>query len=60
MQDIYPDTPCLFMSEGEDHEDLGLSPGIAVGIDEDVTTNLLETTASDDGLKFWPWVNQVR
>jgi len=48
------------MSEGEDHEDFGLSPGIAVGIDEDVTTNLLETTASDDGLKFWPWVNQVR
>ncbi|KAG5221578.1 glycerol ethanol, ferric requiring protein [Salix suchowensis] len=47
------------LAGNHDHDDLDLAQGPAVGIEEDVPTSLFDTATSGDGLKFWPWVNQV-
>ncbi|EGO25898.1 hypothetical protein SERLADRAFT_355881 [Serpula lacrymans var. lacrymans S7.9] len=62
MGDIRPNTPCLFIREASDQEDLGLSgitSGPALGVEEEIATELIGTTASNDILKLWPWVNQT-
>ncbi len=56
------DTPCSFASESEDHDEVefsGIATGPGVGMDEDISLELIETTASPDVFKLWPWVNQV-
>ncbi|OBZ70692.1 hypothetical protein A0H81_09370 [Grifola frondosa] len=62
MQDISPETSCSFASDAEDHEEVefsGIATGPAVGIDEDISMEIIETTATPDILKLWPWVNQT-
>lgn len=49
--------------DAEDHAEVefsGVSPGPGLGMDEDLSTEIIETTATPDVLKLWPWVNQVR
>lgn len=63
MGDVSPETPCSFSQQASDQEDFvlsGVTSGSALGVEEDVAVELLETTASNDALKLWPWVNQVR
>jgi len=36
-----------------------MTSGSALGVEEDVATELIETSATIDVLKLWPWVNQV-
>ena len=63
MGDVLPETPCSFIRQASDQEDFvlsGVTSGSALGVEEDVAVELLETTASNDVLKLWPWVNQVR
>lgn len=63
MGDVSPETPCSFSPQASDQEDFvlsGVTSGSALGAEEDVAVELLETTASNDVLKLWPWVNQVR
>ncbi|KAG1861551.1 chloride channel [Suillus subalutaceus] len=60
--DISPSTPCAFTRETSDQEDFVLSDmtsGSALGVEEDVATELIETSATIDVLKLWPWVNQT-
>lgn len=62
VQDIRRDTPVTFTSDSEDQleaEFSGMTAGPAVGIDEDISMEIMETTATPDILKVWPWVNQV-
>ena len=62
MQGIFPDMLCTFTSDAEDHADIefsGVSPGPGLGMDEDLSTEIIETTATHDVLKLWPWVNQA-
>lgn len=62
VQDVRPNTPVSFASDSEDHEEVelsGIAAGPAVGIDEDISMEIMETTATPDVLKMWPWVNQV-
>ncbi|KAI0358600.1 Cl-channel protein [Trametes cingulata] len=62
VQDVRPDTPVSLAADSEDHEDAdfaGLAAGPAVGLDEDISLEIMETTASEDILKLWPWVNQT-
>ncbi|EKM54714.1 uncharacterized protein PHACADRAFT_197144 [Phanerochaete carnosa HHB-10118-sp] len=62
IQGIAPDTPCSFASANEDHEEVIFSDivaGAGVGMDEDISTELIETTATHEVLKLWPWVNQT-
>jgi len=59
LGDISPDKPCSFMCDTTDHGVPGLSPGTAIGVEEDVAGEIIETTVSSDILKFWPWVNQT-
>ena len=62
MQDIHPYTPVSFETDEEDREEVemgGVAAGPAVGVDEDISTEIMETTATPDILKLWPWVNQV-
>ncbi|KIJ60010.1 hypothetical protein HYDPIDRAFT_99474, partial [Hydnomerulius pinastri MD-312] len=62
MGDVTPETPCSFSRQASDQEDFvlsGVTSGSALGAEEEVATELLETTASDDVLKVWPWVNQT-
>lgn len=62
MGDISPSTPCAFTRGASDQEDFVLSDmtsGSALGVEEDVATELIETSATIDVLKLWPWVNQV-
>ena len=62
MQDIRPDTPVSFASDSEDQAEVefsGVAAAPAVGIDEDISMEIMETTATPDVLKLWPWVNQV-
>ncbi len=35
-------------------------PTGAVGIEEEFNETIFESASTDGGLKFWPWVNQVR
>lgn len=64
MQGITRNTPCSFAPETEDHDEVefsGIASGPGVGMDEEISMELMETTAMhDDVLKLWPWVNQVR
>ncbi|KAG2047130.1 hypothetical protein BDR06DRAFT_964310 [Suillus hirtellus] len=60
--DISPSTPCAFTRGASDQEDFVLSDmasGSALGVEEDVATELIETSATIDVLKLWPWVNQT-
>ena len=62
IQDVRPDTPISFEADVEDLEDVdlaGVAAAPAVGIDEDISMEIMETTAAPDVLKLWPWVNQV-
>ncbi|KAG2112083.1 chloride channel [Suillus clintonianus] len=59
---ISPSTPCAFTREASDQEDFVLSDmtsGSALGVEEEEATELIETTATIDVLKLWPWVNQT-
>ncbi|KAF9227018.1 Cl-channel protein [Gyrodon lividus] len=62
MGDVTPETPCSFSRQASDQEDFvlsGITSGSALGAEEEVAVELLETTASNDVLKVWPWVNQT-
>lgn len=62
MGDITPETQCSFNRQASDQEhDIlsGVGSGSALGAEEEVAAELLETTASNDVLKLWPWVNQT-
>ncbi|KAF8554241.1 hypothetical protein OG21DRAFT_1462931 [Imleria badia] len=62
MGDVLLETPCSFIRQASDQEDFvlsGVTSGSALGVEEDVAVELLETTASNDVLKLWPWVNQT-
>jgi chloride channel 3/4/5 len=63
LGDLSPDKRCSFMRDTTDRGVPGLSdstPGPLMGIEEDVAEEIIETTVSNDILKFWPWVNQVQ
>ncbi|KAF8837685.1 hypothetical protein BDN67DRAFT_1026839 [Paxillus ammoniavirescens] len=62
MGDVTAETLCSFSRQASDQEDFvlsGVTSGSALGAEEDVAVELLETTASNDVLKVWPWVNQT-
>lgn len=62
VQEVHPYTPVSFETDTEDREEVemaGVAAGPAVGIDEDISMEIIETTATPDILKLWPWVNQV-
>ncbi|KAI0823388.1 Cl-channel protein [Trametes gibbosa] len=62
VQDVRPDTPVSFASDAEDEEEVefsGIATGPAVGIDDDLSLEIMETTATPEVLKLWPWVNQT-
>ncbi|KAH9920115.1 chloride channel [Fomitopsis serialis] len=66
VQNISSTTPCSFASDQDDHIQIefqvdfpGMATGPALGIDEDISMEILETTATPGVLKFWPWVNQT-
>ncbi|KAG1725409.1 chloride channel [Suillus paluster] len=59
---ISPNTSCAFTRQASDQEDFVLSDmtsGSALGVEEEVATELIETSATIDVLKLWPWVNQT-
>lgn len=59
---ISPNTPCAFTRQASDQENFvlsGMTSGSALGVEEDVARELIETSASGDVLILWPWVNQV-
>jgi hypothetical protein len=59
---VSPNTPCAFTRQASDQENFvlsGMTSGSALGVEEDVARELIETSASIDVLKLWPWVNQV-
>jgi hypothetical protein len=63
VQDTRPETQCTFAVDGDDHDDIelsGITTGHTVGIDDDISLEIIETNASTDALKLWPWVNRVR
>lgn len=63
IEGISRDTPCSFVPEREDHgegELSGIAAGPGVGMDDDVSLEIIENTASSNVLKLWPWMNQVR
>ena len=61
---MHPYMPVSFETDTEDREEVEMAgvaaAGPAVGIDEDISMEIMETTATPDVLKLWPWVNQVR
>ncbi|KAI0930011.1 hypothetical protein AcV5_006822 [Taiwanofungus camphoratus] len=61
VQTISQDTPCSFSAtNGQTQVELpGVTMGPAVGIDENDSLEIIETTATPEVLKFWPWVNQT-
>ena len=62
VQDVSLDTPCSFAAE-EDHDEVelaGIATGPGVGVDDDISMEIMENTARSEELKLWPWVNQVR
>ncbi|KLO20320.1 Cl-channel protein [Schizopora paradoxa] len=57
-----PDTPCSFYVEPTDHEreDAShLASGPSIGVDDEESSNVIETTASAEALNLSPWVNQT-
>lgn len=62
MRDLPLDTPCSFVPEESDRDEVefaGVPTGTGVGMDEDISLEIIETTSTMDVLKLWPWVNQV-
>jgi len=62
LRDINPDTPCSFSSGADDQDEVefsGMATGPGVGMDNDVCMDIIESVASSDILKLWPWVNQT-
>ena len=62
MHDITSDTPCSFTREPDDQDSSELAnlvTGPGVGMDEDLSIELIENTTTHDVVKFWPWVNLV-
>ncbi|KAI0633604.1 Cl-channel protein [Trametes polyzona] len=62
VQDVRANTPVSFAPDSEDVEEAefsGLATGPAVGIDDEISMEIMETTARPDVLKLWPWVNQT-
>lgn len=63
LGDISDDAACSFLRDAEtDHGVAGLSDsasGPAIGIEEELARELINTTLSSDILKLWPWVNLV-
>jgi chloride channel 3/4/5 len=65
MHFVTPDTTCAF-APGEADEEEGphltalRSAGPHIGIDEELTAEVIQSTASSEVLKLWPWVQQVR
>ncbi|KAJ7091935.1 Cl-channel protein [Mycena belliarum] len=62
-QEITPDTVCLFAEDGGDDDlegfDLARGGALSVGLEEDFSATIFESTASGQEVKFWPWVNQT-
>ncbi|EIW62694.1 Cl-channel protein [Trametes versicolor FP-101664 SS1] len=61
-QDVQAGTPVSFAPDAEDEEEAefsGMASGPAVGIDDELSLEIMETTATPDVLKLWPWVNQT-
>ncbi|KAJ3555645.1 hypothetical protein NM688_g2466 [Phlebia brevispora] len=61
-QGVSRDTPCSFASENEGHDELefsGIATGPGVGMDDDISLEIIENTATPEVLKLWPWVNQT-
>lgn len=66
VQALSQDTPCTFKSSAEDRSQVSslvdfpvIATGPAVGIDEDLSMEIIETTASAETLQLWPWVNKT-
>lgn len=62
MHDLTSDTPCSFTKDLDDQDSSELAnlvTGPGVGMDEDLSIELIENTTTHDVVKFWPWVNQV-
>ena len=62
LQDVRTNTPVSFAPDTEDLEEAGfagVAAGPAVGLDEDISLDIMESTATQDVLKLWPWVNQT-
>ncbi|THH31347.1 hypothetical protein EUX98_g2859 [Antrodiella citrinella] len=62
VHDVTSDTQCSFAADPDDNDDVefsgtGAAPG--VGMDEDIATEIVESTATPDVVKLWPWVNQT-
>ncbi|KAJ7212919.1 Cl-channel protein [Mycena pura] len=60
-QEITPDMLCSFKAdEGDgDPEDFDLGGALSVGVEEDFSDTIFESTTSGEQIKFWPWVNQT-
>lgn len=63
VQDIRPDTPFSFAG---DEGVAGLntpgfrSVGPIIGIEDELSAEVVESTSTGDVVKFWPWVQQVK
>ncbi|THH14591.1 hypothetical protein EW146_g5756 [Bondarzewia mesenterica] len=55
-QELSPDILCSFAPDPSIQEDPSWS---AIGIDDDISMDILHATASPDTLKLWPWVNRT-
>ncbi|KAI0688187.1 Cl-channel protein [Cytidiella melzeri] len=62
VQDTRPETLCSFEAVADDHDEIefsGIATGPGVGVDDEISMEIMETTVSPDVLKLWPWVNQT-
>lgn len=60
MRDVLPDTLCSFISNEREQEQFsGMAAGPGIGIENDISTEVIQTAALDEEIKLWPWVNQV-
>jgi hypothetical protein len=58
VQRFGTETLCSFTSHENDPDNIELANGVSLGIEE-ASTGFFETTSLENGLKLWPWVNQV-
>lgn len=62
-QNVSNDTVCSFSSEQQAIHESPVTDtfiaGPAIGLTDEESTNIIETTSSPEILKLWPWVNQV-
>lgn len=67
VQDIRPDTLCSFAAE-DPHADEDIpslstpglrSAGPMVAIEDELSAEVVESTSTQDVIKFWPWVQEV-